>query len=81
MAYIPDHREVIQPHQSSFTVQQGYMPYIIPGMTSCTCTVTKRMKAMKRVRQVNAQKKLSLSFKKKEPIDGRFSQELFAPYC
>ena len=60
------------------------MPYIIPGMTSwfCTCAVTEslnRMKAIKRVRQVNTQKKLSLSLKKrkKEPIDGRFSQELF----
>ena len=47
-------------------VQQGYMPHIIPGMMSwfCTCAVTeslKRMKAMKRVRQVNTQKKLSLS--------------------
>ena len=45
-------------------VQQGYMPYIIPGMTSRTCAVTEslqRMKAMKRVRQVNTQKKLSLS--------------------
>ena len=53
-------------------------------MTSwfCTCAETeslKRMKAMKRVQQVNTQKKLSLSLKKrkKEPIDGHFSQELF----
>ena len=48
-------------------------------MTSCACAVTerlKRMKARKRVRQVNTEKKLSLSLKK-EPIDGRFSQELF----
>ena len=46
-------------------VQQGY---IIPGMTSRTCAVTEslqRMKAMKRVRHVNTQKKLSLSLKKK----------------
>ena len=43
-------------------------PYIIPGMTSRTCAVTERlqrMKAMKRVRQVNTQKKLSFFFKKR----------------
>ena len=37
-------------------------------MTSCACAVTerlKRMKARKRVRQVNTEKKLSLSLKKR----------------
>ena len=74
MAYIPDHRAVIQP-QGSYTTTSKFvheynrdMPYIIPGMTSRTCAVTEslqRMKAMKRVRQVNTQKKLSLSLKKR----------------
>ena len=33
-------REVIQPHQSSFT---STGPYIIPGMTSRTCAVTESL--------------------------------------
>ena len=55
----------------------------IPGMTSCTCAVdlvtksVQRMKAMSTSKHTKEAVFVSL---KKEPIDGCFSQELFAPY-
>ena len=79
MAYIPNHRAVIQPQGSYTTTSKFVHKYSIMTSWFCTCTVTESLKRMKAMKRVNTQKKLYLSLKKrkKEPIDGRFSQELF----
>ena len=85
MAYIPDNRAVIQPQRSYTTTSKFIHEYsrdichissLVWRHQFCTCAVTEslqRIKAMKRVWQVNTQ---SLKKRKKEPIDGRFFQEL-----
>ena len=37
-------------------VQQGYMPYIIPGMTSCTCAVDLVTKSLQRMKAMSTSK-------------------------
>ena len=37
-------------------VQQGYMPYIIPGMTSCTCAVDLVTKCLQRMKAMSTSK-------------------------